>query len=323
MLSRPDFLYKNVIILMTKNKEHLSFRNDNVIIRNAENEIILQNSCYRIFTIWIVGPFTITSGLVHRAKKFGFSILFFTFGFRYVGAINAKTEGNVLLRKKQYSYTKLEIGKYLVSQKINNQLYLLKSIRKKSTNLSQSINGINRILRTEIHNTTNTEQLMGFEGIVSKVYFSEWFRDMGWHSRKPRTKQDYINVLLDIGYTMLFNYMDSMLNLYGFDTYCGLYHRFYYQRKSLVCDLVEPFRCIIDKQIKKSHNLGQIKIDDFGQVKRKYILSYKKSKPYTKILMQSLLDRKEDIFVFVNHFYRAFINNKPIDDYPKFHIIKT
>lgn len=91
----------------------------------------------------------------------------------------------------------------------------------------------------------------------------------------------------------------------------------------MVCDLVEPFRCIIDKQIRKAHNLGQIKTKDFKKYKGKYTLSYKNNKPYVQFLMQSILDEKESIFKFFQAFYRAFINQKPISDYPIYHIVKS
>ena len=64
-------------------------------------------------------------------------------------------------------------------------------------------------------------------------------------------------------------------------------HQNFYQRKSLVCDIVEPFRVIIDQQIKKAWNLGQIKTEDFTETKGQYILEYKNAKSYTKWLMAS------------------------------------
>ena len=57
---------------------------------------------------------------------------------------------------------------------------------------------------------------------------------------------------LDIGYTMLFNIVDAMLQIYGFDTYYGVFHRCFYMRKSLVCDIMEPMRPIIDYEIRKA-----------------------------------------------------------------------
>ena len=72
----------------------------------------------------------------------------------------------------------------------------------------------------------------------------------------------------------------------------------FYQRKSLVCDVVEPFRCIIDKQVKKSYNLGQVKQDDFIIKNGKYILLYEKNKEYTKWLLEAVLAYNG--FYFIN-----------------------
>ena len=73
-----------------------------------------------------------------------------------------------------------------------------------------------------------------------------YFDNVQWNGRKPRIKSDYVNVVLDIGYTMLFNIVDAMLQVYGFDTYYGVFHKCFYMRKSLVCDIMEPIRPIID-----------------------------------------------------------------------------
>lgn len=48
--------------------------------------------------------------------------------------------------------------------------------------------------------------------------------------------------------------------LHAMDVYCGVLHTMFYMRKSLVCDVMEPFRVIVDEQVKKSLNLGQFKI---------------------------------------------------------------
>lgn len=52
-----------------------------------------------------------------------------------------------------------------------------------------------------------------------------YFDNVQWNGRKPRIKSDYVNVVLDIGYTMLFNIVDAMLQVYGFDTYYGVFHK--------------------------------------------------------------------------------------------------
>ena len=40
--------------------------------------------------------------------------------------------------------------------------------------------------------------------------------------------------------------------LHAMDVYCGVLHTMFYMRKSLVCDVMEPFRAIVDEQVKKS-----------------------------------------------------------------------
>ena len=91
-------------------------------------------------------------------------------------------------------------------------------------------------------------------------------------------------------------------------------------RKSLVCDLVEPFRCLIDIQVKKSFNLKQIKDDDFIVIKGQYRLKWEKNGEYVGFLTKPLLDRKEDIFCYIQDYYRAFMKQLPLDEYPVFRI---
>ena len=95
-----------------------------------------------------------------------------------------------------------------------------------------------------------------------------------------------------------------MLNLYGFDTYYGVLHREFYMRKSLVCDLVEPFRPLIDWQVRKSINLGQIKEEHFNNVNGRFLLDIQYNKHYVKMLSKPLMDNKDRIFTYVQSYYR-------------------
>ncbi len=319
MLSFPDFKEKNIVIIFSNKGEKISIRNDNLLVTDGDEKVILQTTCYRMLALWIVGGCTLTSGIMERSKKFAFPIYLLSYNFRCIGNWNAGVEGNFLLRQKQYSYNSLEIAKRLVANKLYNQFQLLKSIRQKDESCKNTINTIQQYT-TQLDDATNFQKILGIEGVASRIYFAQWFKQMDWHGRMPRAKRDIINVLLDIGYTFLFNFIENMINLYGFDVYQGVYHRLFYQRKSLVCDLVEPFRCIIDKQIKNSYNLGQIKPDDFQCKNGKYFLTYKQSKEYTRWLLTAILEYKADIFLYCQSYYRAFIREKTIDEYPFFKI---
>ena len=160
--------------------------------------------------------------------------------------------------------------------------------------------------------------MLAIEGNAAKIYFARIFSVVKWKGRKPRIKFDYINSLLDIGYTLLFNFIDAILQVYGFDTYQGVLHTNFYMRKSLVCDLMEPFRVIIDWKIRKAIRLGQFKEEDFVKVGEQWQLEYKKSSQYSGIFMEELLEYKEEIFFYVRSYYRCFMKDKEIIDYPIF-----
>ena len=321
MLSLPDFKEKQVIFALLSHGERLSFKNDNIVILDKEKNIKHQSSCYRLFSLFVVGHYTITTGLLARAKKFGFSIVFMTHNLKPYAYWNAGTEGNVLLRKKQYDYKSLDIALKLVSNKIENQIKTLQKIRNKEDQVKFSIKSLkeyeNKLLS---YKNLSTKEILGLEGIASKVYFQALFKDYNWRARKPRTKIDMTNCLLDIGYTLLFNFIESMLNLYGFDVYKGVYHKEFYQRKSLVCDLIEPFRPLIDYRIRKAYKLNQIKKENFFISQGQYKLFGKNSLPYLAFLIESLLSNKQGIFTYIQSYYRAFIRNKPIEKYPYYDI---
>ena len=79
MLSEPDFLEKKVILAYTKDGDKISFKNDNIIITDADGTIKLQLSCYRLFAIFIIGGISLTSGIISRSKKFGYRLQYSVF----------------------------------------------------------------------------------------------------------------------------------------------------------------------------------------------------------------------------------------------------
>ncbi|RJQ31647.1 hypothetical protein C4572_02115 [Candidatus Parcubacteria bacterium] len=144
-----------------------------------------------------------------------------------------------------------------------------------------------------------------------------YFSGINWRRRSPRTKQDIPNFLMDSGYTFLFNFVEALLKLHGFDTYKGFYHKLFFQRKSLACDIMEPMRCLIDKQILKSYNLKQIKEEDFKIENGKYVLPFENNSKYASIFMETIMDRKEDIFSYVHGFYK-FMMCPEKNNFPEF-----
>lgn len=121
MMTKPDFEKKQIVFAFTCDGEKVSFRNDNLVVTDADGEIVHQSTCYRIFALFIVGHITITSGIIEKSRKFCFPIYLMTPSFRVIDIIGHRTEGNTRLRELQYKYDGLEIAKKLILNKIGNQ----------------------------------------------------------------------------------------------------------------------------------------------------------------------------------------------------------
>ena len=312
MISLPDFKEKQILFIQAEHGVHnkIRFQNDNLVFLKND-EVVNRASCHKIFAAFIIGDLTITSGLLRDGLRHGVSFFFLKNNFDVYASVNAVAEGNYLLRMKQYSITpkdELNIAKQIVGNKIRNQFFLLKLKANKKD--KQKIVSKEKQSISAINAAGNCETLMGLEGNVSKQFFTEYFNFIGWARRMPRIKPDIPNFLLDMGYTMLFNLIDALLRLHGFDTYRGIYHKLFFQRESLSCDIIEPFRCVIDRELLKMFNLKQIDTGDFSVEGGKYTVSFDKGQKYAKIFMKAIMNRKEDIYKYVKGFYRHVMYNE-------------
>lgn len=317
MLSIPDFKEKQILFIQSErgSDSKIKLSNDNIAFLK-DDKVMNQISCFKVFAVFIIGDISITSVLVRNCMKYGISIFLLKNNFENYATIGSEAEGNYLLREKQYSFSgELGLARHIIKNKVENQLALMKNNGKLS---GEKCDNFKKELREKIEQVKDDKELLGIEGSATKNFFQIYFEEIGWYRRMPRTKVDHYNILLDMGYTFLFNYVDSLLKLYGFDTYKGFYHKLFFQRKSLTCDIVEPFRCIIDKQLLKSFHLGQIDEKDFGFLNGRYLLSYDKSRKYANIFLEAILGRKEEIFLYVKSFYRCMMNKEK--NYPVFYI---
>lgn len=318
MMSTRDFECKQIAFVFTSRDEKISFKNDNIVITDADGKVKHQSTCYRLFLLFICGDYCVTTGLLERSSKFGFNIVFMTPNLRVIKIIPSKAEGNVLLRKKQYEYSSTEIAGHVISNKIHNQKALLKKRRNKTEEEKEVIKKLDQFEQNALAPDLTVREIMGIEGVSAKLYFQTLFKDYNWTARRPRVKHDITNCLLDVGYTILFNVVNALLEMYGFDVYQGILHTQFFHRKSLVCDLEEPFRPIIDAALIKAMNLGQVYEDNFWKKQEQYILPWKYSAKYVEIFIKAIMEYKNEIFIYLQSYYRAFMQGKPFEEYPVF-----
>lgn len=273
----------------------------------------------KILALFVIGPISITTPLIDKCKQFGIALVVMKSNLRPTFVWANHAEANYLLRKRQFNYPKesIDIAKHLVLNKLTNQKGNLIRTRKRDDVTTKAISHCDAALNS-IDDICEYEKLLGLEGNVSKEYFAAYFQTLDWKGRHPRIKCDIVNLTLDIGYTILFNYMESFLRMFGFDIYVGVYHRLWFKRKSLVCDLIEPFRCIIDHTILLAFHRGQFKTSDFVKTKHIYKLRHDRYMDYYRIFYGALIEHKTDFFQFVQKYYRCFMGCKSVFTYPTF-----
>lgn len=273
----------------------------------------------KMLALFVVGHITVTTPLIEKCKLHGVALVVMKPNLRPVFFWANAAEANYLLRKRQFEYGQedLTIGKILIRNKVENQRAALTKTRRKDEIICNAISQCKAALNF-IDDVIDHNQLMGLEGIVAKTFFAAYFQNQNWKGRHPRMKCDAMNATLDIGYTILFNFMECFIRMFGFDLYVGVYHRLWFNRKSLVCDLMEPFRCIIDHATLLAFNRKQFSEKDFSVVKQEYRLKHEKCSCYYKVFYDALIERKMDIFKYVQQYYRCFMGRKSVKSYPTF-----
>lgn len=317
MIGLDEYKKKQLVFVFVNEGEKLSFKNDNLIVKSKDGETKHQSTCWRISALFVIGSITITSGLIERSHKFCFPIFLMKQSLRTYDVIGFKSQGNTQLRLVQYTYEGIDIAKHLTHNKIVNQRQALLKQRYRGDEVNEVIAQLKKYADS-VYNANSLQEIMGVEGSAARQYFRYHFNNCEWKGRQPRIKRDYVNATLDLGYSLLFNFVESLLYYFGFDVYVGVMHREFYMRKSLVCDLVEPFRPLVDVCVRTAISRQQCSEEDFYIQNGAYKLDWQHNKEYILFLLKPLIQNKDEMFRFVRDYYRAFSQQKPVSDYPTF-----
>ncbi|MBS1644461.1 MAG: type V CRISPR-associated endonuclease Cas1 [Bacteroidetes bacterium] len=319
MFTHKDIDNRSLFVINGVEHQRLRVSSGRLLLEDEAGTAITKLPFPKILSLLIIGHTTITTALIEHCNKHGVPLVVMKPNFRPVFYFGNMAEANYLLRKRQYEKTNgvLDIAQALIQNKLMNQHALLLKTRIKNPTTETALGQIMQSLE-QIPSTLNYRELMGIEGRAAKVFFQAYFEFAGWQSRHPRVKQDTLNATLDIGYTMLFNYLECMVRLFGFDPYIGVYHQLWFRRKSLVCDLMEPFRCIIEHKIRKALKYGTFKSSDFEQHKEAWYLKPSQKRIYTQAFFEAIIEHKSSIYKYIQSYYRCFMGRKTAPQFPQF-----
>lgn len=213
---------------------HMSFKNNFLVIRTEE---IRQIHLSEINTIIIDNNMsTISTYLLNELINNNIKIIF----------CNSQHNPNMELVPYNYSFESSRIIFKQISWNLDIKKKLWKSIIE-SKILKQSEllkkNGLDEYIKLEQYSKEVVDDdLTNREGHAAKVYFNSLFGNK--FNRDDDNNQ--INSLLNYGYTIILSVFNRALVSHGYMTQLGIHHKGPTNPFNLSCDLMEPFRTIID-----------------------------------------------------------------------------
>ena len=125
----------------------------------------------------------------------------------------------------------------IVSEKIRKQTDFLDELELSSeASLLRSYLG-----QVELYDTTNRE------GHAAKVYFNGVF-GMDF----TRSEDNATNAALNYGYGIVLSAFNREVTACGYLTQLGIFHSNMFNHYNLSCDLMEPFRILVDRKVKEA-----------------------------------------------------------------------
>jgi CRISPR-associated protein Cas1 len=234
------------------------------IFRFQNKENVLDLSPMKIESIIVSNKAMISTQAISLALENNIDLVFLDkYGFPIGRVWFSKMGSTALIRRKQLDAANCELGLKLVldliRQKVKNQILFLKKLkyaRPDRKELFQApIHTIQESFNSLSHNFKDLEEsrsiIMGLEGTAGRSYFSciskimpEKYRFKG---RSKRPAKNPFNAVLNYCYGVLYSRVEKACIIAGLDPFVGFMHTDNYNKKSLVFDLIEPFRIFAEQ----------------------------------------------------------------------------
>ncbi|HID37595.1 MAG TPA: CRISPR-associated endonuclease Cas1 [Ghiorsea sp.] len=262
------------LLVITGKATHLSQRNKRLALIR-ENEKITEVPYSQLQSVLMIGTHHITTPAIRGLLRNNIPVHFTSTTGRYQGTLwsgePASTGHQLWLRQQQRCMDEpacLQAAISLMESRLRHQREV---IRQYDTNpelpLTKTRNAFTAALQ-KLPQVTNLAELNGIEGSASRSYYAA-FRQLvpenyDFDGRNRRPPRDPFNVLLSLGYTLLYAHTESLLRVDGLLPWTGFYHQSHGRHAALASDLMEPFRHIIERLALASVRRNIIKAEDFS-----------------------------------------------------------
>ncbi|WGE32521.1 type I-C CRISPR-associated endonuclease Cas1c [Actinobacillus genomosp. 2] len=245
------------------------------LVVEQERKKVAQLPIHSIGHIFCFGNVLVSPFLMGFCGENNVNLAFFTESGRYLGRLQGRQSGNVLLRRAQYKKSEtnpLPIARNIIAAKIQaSKRVLQRQIRNHGENadIQSAITALNYSLQ-QLKTADNLDLIRGIEGDAASRYFGVFSHlikaNSGFHfdGRNRRPPRDGVNALLSFLYSIVGKDISGALQGVGLDPQIGFLHADRPGRDSLAQDILEEFRAWwVDRMVLSLINRGQIKPDDF------------------------------------------------------------
>lgn len=249
----------------------------NVVVQ-VNKEEVFRIPILNIEGIVTFGYMGASPGLMKLCMDNNVSLVFMSLQGRFIGRIQGKTKGNVLLRKKQYTLSEdenvtLHLSKLFVTGKIFNSRNILRRFIR-DNGMDEEVEQASRKLdwsRKCAMEADCMDVLRGEEGRAANIYFGVFDHlilnqksDFSFEGRSRRPPKDEVNAMLSFVYSLIANDVAAALESVGLDPYVGFMHTLRPGRASLALDMMEELRGYLgDRLVLSMINRRQVNKKDF------------------------------------------------------------
>jgi CRISPR-associated protein Cas1 len=272
-----------------------------VKIEDKEHEVYYK----KVSNILVTTSVYISSDALKMALENNIDVVFLDeFGEPYGRVWHSKLGSTTLIRRQQLELSTsdkgFDIAKQWIVIKMDNQENFLKKLLDKRENnvvLQEAIEKVeefkNKIIKLSGNSSENRDILMGFEGNASRYYFQAISSIMPekykFNNRSRNPALDEFNALLNYGYGVLYSKVEKACLIAGLEPYLGFLHADNYNKKSLVFDLIERYRDMIDRVVVFQFSGRHIKDSFFEKAGKGFVLN-KEGKQFLIALINQTFD---------------------------------
>ena len=230
--------------------------------QNKENRLDLSPA--KIESIIFSNKAMISTQAVSLALEHNIDLIFLDqYGFPNGRVWFSKMGSTALIRRRQIDAAENRTGLTLVldmvKKKIDNQIQFLKKLKyarpEKKDVFKDPIETITDCRNSLSKDFTGMDEarsrIMGYEGTAGRAYFTciskLMPRKFRFKGRSRRPAEDPFNAVLNYCYGVLYSRVEKACIIAGLDPFVGFMHTDNYNKKSMVFDLIEPFRIFAEQ----------------------------------------------------------------------------